>query len=35
MPLGLKFQKRLTFVSGWIDAAEADGMVLVCHRDPA
>lgn len=32
MPLGLKFQKRLNFASGWIEAAEADGMVLVCHR---
>jgi SAM-dependent methyltransferase len=35
MPLGLKFQKRLNFVPGWIDASEADGMVLVCHRDPS
>jgi len=33
MPLGLKFQKRLRFVPGWIDAAEADGMVLVCRRE--
>jgi len=33
MPLGLKFQKRLKFVPGWIDAAEADGMVLVCRRE--
>jgi len=35
MPLGLKFQKRLNFVAGWIDAAEADGMVLVCRREMA
>lgn len=33
MPLGLKFQKRLRFVPGWIDANEADGMVLVCRRE--
>jgi SAM-dependent methyltransferase len=33
MPLGLKFQKRLNFFPGWIDAADADGMVLVCQRD--
>ena len=25
LPLGLKFQKRLSFVPGWIEAAEADG----------
>lgn len=31
MPLGLKFQKRLNFAPGWIDATEADGMVLVCR----
>lgn len=35
MPLGLKLQKRLRFVPGWIDAAEADGMVLVCRRNSA
>ena len=34
MPLGLKFQKRLNFVPGWLDASEADGVVLVCGRDP-
>ena len=33
MPLGLKFQKRLRFVPGWIDAAEADGLVLICRRE--
>jgi len=33
MPLGLKFQKRLKFDPGWIDASEADGMVLVCRRE--
>ena len=35
LPLGLKFQKRLSFVPGWIDAAEADGMVLLCRREQA
>lgn len=34
LPLGLKLQKRLNFVPGWIDATEADGMVLVCRRGP-
>lgn len=33
MPLGLKFQKRLNLVPGWIESAEADGMVLVCRRN--
>ena len=33
MPLGLKFQKRLNFVPGWMEAAEADGIVLVCRRE--
>jgi len=32
MPLGLKFQKRLHLRPGWIEATEADGMVLVCRR---
>jgi SAM-dependent methyltransferase len=31
LPLGLKLQKRLRFVPGWIDAAEADGLVLLCR----
>lgn len=33
MPLGLIFQKRLRFMPGWIDAAGADGIVLVCRRE--
>jgi hypothetical protein len=33
LPLGLKFQKRLKFVPGWIDATEADGLVLLCRRE--
>jgi SAM-dependent methyltransferase len=33
MPLGLKLQKPLSFSPGWIDAAKADGMVLVCRRE--
>ena len=33
MPLGMRFQKRLRFVPGWIDAAEADGIALVCRRE--
>ncbi|MDB6127238.1 MAG: methyltransferase type 11 [Verrucomicrobia bacterium] len=33
MPLGLIFQKRLRFTPGWIDSAEADGIVLVCRRE--
>jgi SAM-dependent methyltransferase len=35
LPLGLRFQKRLRFVPGWIDATEADGVVLVCRRQNA
>ena len=33
MPLGLIFQKRLRLMPGWIDAAGADGIVLVCRRE--
>ena len=32
MPLALLFQKRLTLVSGLIDTAGVDEMVLVCRR---
>lgn len=35
MPLGLKFQRRMRFVPGWIDASQADGLVLLCRREPA
>lgn len=32
MPLGIFFQKRLTFVDGLISAADADEIVLVCRK---
>lgn len=34
MPLGLKFQRRMRFVPGWIEASQADGLVLLCRRVP-
>jgi SAM-dependent methyltransferase len=32
MPLAMRFQKRLTLVNGFIDAAGVDEVVLVCRR---
>jgi hypothetical protein len=32
MPLGLRFQSALAFVTGMIDAEEIDGVLLVCRR---
>jgi hypothetical protein len=32
MPLGLRFQKSLSFAAGLIDTAEVDEILMVCRK---
>jgi len=32
MPLGLRFQKRLSFAAGLIETAEVDEILMVCRK---